>query len=124
MIIALLQPFQRPSPVIGQIRFPIRHECFGEESWFPFRALVLAGRRFLALPFFEFLFEFGGLTVLLVEDGFGDAVPEAPAFVGELLILGWDDLGDGPERVKVDEELGFLIITNVSSQLALNDYRI
>lgn len=105
MIIALLQPLERPDAILRQLRFAVRHERFGEEARFPIRALVLARGGLLALAFFEVLFDFGRLAVLLVEDGFGNAVPEAAAFVGQLLGFGWDDLGDGPEGVEIDEEL-------------------
>lgn len=108
MIIPFLQPLQRPPPIFCKQRFSGGHQRFGEEPGLPFGALVLACGRLLPLLFLELLFQFRGLAVLLVEDGFGDAVPEAAALVAELLGFGRDDLGDRPEGVEVDEELWVL----------------
>lgn len=108
MIITLLQALQRPASFVRKFRLSIRHESLGKEAWFELRALVFACRSFLPLPLFEFLFDFCGLSVLLIEDGFGNAVPEAPALGGKLLVFGRDDLRDGPQRIEVDKELRFL----------------
>lgn len=41
---------------------------------------------------------------MLVDDGAGDVFPEFAGFVGQLFFEGWDVLGDGVERVKINQE--------------------
>lgn len=108
MEVVLLQPLQCPSSLLVELRLPIRHERLGEKPWFELYTVILARGGFLALPFLELLFDFCGLAVLLVEDGFGDAVPEAAALGGELLVFRRDDFRGGPEGVQIDEELRIL----------------
>ena len=60
------------------------------------------------MAFLQLLFDLRRLAVLLGENGFRDAVPEAATFVGELLGFRRDDLWDGPERIEVDKQLRLL----------------
>lgn len=65
-----------------------------------FVGLALAG--LFALSFFEFNLDLCGLAVLLGMDSICDTTPESQGLIGQLLLLGRNDLGRDIERRNVD----------------------
>jgi hypothetical protein len=70
----------------------------------PIHALLLALRRPLPLLLLQLLLELRREAKLLLQDGAGDAAPELPALVGQLLLHRGHELGYGEQRVQVNQQ--------------------
>lgn len=99
-----MESLERFFTILGKIWLAHWGQGADEEAWLPVFVRRFPLCSFLALSFFDFLLEGRGERVLFADDSICDAFPELPRFVGELFFHGWDDLGDGEERVEVDEE--------------------
>lgn len=82
--ILLLKSPQHLLPLLCQFRLAVGRDGLFEEAGTPLLIALGTFSGFYALPFFEFLLELRGLTVLLVEDCRSNGVPKALAFVWEL----------------------------------------
>ena len=80
--------------------------CYGasEESWLPFLIRGFPLRSLLSLLLFNLRLQICRERVLSAYYGIGDAVPELQGFVWQLFLKWRHNLGDGVQRVEVDDQ--------------------
>lgn len=104
-----MESLQRLFPILGEIWLANGRDGASEESRLPLPIGCLALRGLLPLLLFNLGLQVGSDTVLLAYYGIRHAIPEFEGLVGKLLVDGWDNLGYGVERGKVNDQVLLLL---------------
>lgn len=73
-----------------------------EKDGLPCLVLGLALTGLFTLSLFQLYLDLSSLAVLLGMNGLSNTAPKGERLIGQLLLLGWDDLGCDVERFDID----------------------
>jgi hypothetical protein len=100
-----MEAFEGIDSLVGEVRLAQRCDSTRKEARSPFFVLGFPGSCFLPLPFFQFLLQFGRLSILLGVDCISNIGPEPSRLVRELGRFGRDNFRRHGEGHKVYQEI-------------------